>query len=93
MRVCRWALADSDASQYDIGPMFWHTRRGQSESRAEFKERWWHLWSTLVPVTIFQASDMCDLSPHNRTTGSIRTGTRSKAPGVVNTDCIYVSLP
>ena len=93
MRVCRWALADSDASQHDIGPVFWNMPKTESESRATFKERWWQMWSTLVPVTIFQSTEMCDLSPHNRATGSIRTGDASKAPGVVNTDCIYVSLP
>ena len=55
----------------------------------------WKVWENIIPVTRFMTSNMCDLSPHNRTQGCILNSSvcDSSLPGVVNTDFIYVYDP
>ena len=97
MRVCRWALSDSDMSQHGIGPMFWSILQSRSESREAFKARWVNMWDTMIPLTLFGRNEVCDLNPVNRATHELekyaRTLNHSTTPGVVNTDYIYMSFP
>ena len=93
MRVCRWACADSDASQHGIGPVFWSIRQNKNENRGAFKKRWWSMWKDMIPMTVFNSNDICDLSPHNRESCSIKNKKKSTKPGVVNMDYVYISHP
>lgn len=97
MRICRWALSDSDMSQHGIGPIFWSISQEPRETRDAFKKRWVRMWDTMIPVTIFGRNQMCDLNPVNRATHELekyaRTLNENSAPGVVNTDYIYMSVP
>ena len=95
LRICRWAVSDSDATQRGIGPMFWSIHQKPGESRESFKRQWQQMWEHLIPVTIFGRSEMCDLNPTNRPTHELEkyakiVGQNSK-PGVVNTDYIYIN--
>lgn len=95
MRVCRWALSDSDMSQHGIGPIFWSIKQQKDETRAAFKKRWLQMWDTMVPVTILGGSQVCDLNPVNRAPHELEkyamTLNEHTKPGVVNTDYIYMS--
>ena len=66
---------------------------------------WWKAWEKIVPVTIFgKDNDMCNLSPCNPTTGTIkrvhdavsrearaRHRGNDEAPGDLNVDLLYLS--
>ena len=96
MRVCRWALSDSDMTQHGIGPIFWSIRQSPNETRANFRRRWVKMWDTMIPVTIFERGKLCDLNPANRPTHELTRfekalGKANAEPGVVNTDYIYMS--
>lgn len=97
MRVCRWALSDSDMTQHGIGPMFWSVSQAPSEDRSVFKQRWVKMWDTMIPITIFGKNQLCDLNPVNRATHELEKYARAlgQTPqvGVVNTDYIYMSMP
>lgn len=97
LRVCRWALADSDMRQNGVGPMFWSLTQKKTESRPEFKTRWRKMWDDVVPVTIFGRSQLCDLNPVNRPSMDLERFAKKvrhvSTPGVVNTDYIYIHIP
>ena len=92
-RVCRWAVADSDGSRLGIGPVFWRMKRFPGESRQQFKQRWWDSFASMIPLTIFNRGDVCDLSPHNRPSGYVLQKNTSDKPGVTNSDFLYISVP
>lgn len=92
-RICRWAVADSDGSRLGIGPVFWRIRKEPHESNKEFKQRWWDSFASMIPLTLFNHGDVCDLSPHNRPTGYVLQKNVSDKPGVTNCDFLYVSMP
>lgn len=94
MRVCRWAVADSDASRHGIGPMFFQFRREPGECMADFSRRWWDSITNSIPVTVFERSTLCDLSPENRKTGYLQKKVKEDdRAGVVNSDFIYLHIP
>lgn len=97
LRYHRWALADSDAAQHGIGPMFWTLTRRPNEPAAAYAERWRRQWSTIIPTTNFARNNVCDLNPVNRPTHELERFARAighdETPGVVNTDYIYLHLP
>ena len=97
MRVCRYAMTDSDAAQHDIGPMFWMIRQRSGESRRAFKQRWRQMWVDMLPGILFSSGGVCDMNPVNRPTHELEQHARRqniKAPaGVVNTDYVYLHIP
>lgn len=97
MRVCRYAMTDSDAAQHDIGPMFWMICQRPGESRVAFKRRWRQMWVDMLPGILFSSNGVCDMNPVNRPTHELEQhgGRRtSKGPvGVVNTDYVYLHIP
>lgn len=99
MHVCRWALADSDASREGIGPMFWCIERRRGESPTQFRERWRAMWDIILPATNFGRSKVCDFNPTNRPTHDLETHNAARRrptnsrPGLVNPDYIYLHIP
>ena len=95
MRVCRWAMSDSDAAQHGIGPMFWSIQQRAGETRSAFRLRWRKMWDDVIPVTLFGNKQVCDFNPINRPTHELERFSRSLStkgrPGVVNTDFVYIS--
>lgn len=90
-----WAVCDSDAQRYGIGPI--HVSSCERD-----RDRWWKAWRSLVPVTFF-SEGMCDLSPQNRRVGDLvnpHTGRAQPAradaspdAGLTNVDFIFISRP
>lgn len=95
--ITKWALADSDASQHGIGPLFWDIPRHRGETRVQYKTRWIHSWDKLVPVTMFgsKREKFCTLSPNNSThlTTPTYSNSTNTPPGLVNPDYIYLHIP
>lgn len=96
LKVCRWACADSDACKYGLGPVYWKVSRLKSENIEDFIERWWNVWSKMIPITLFSSDSFCDFSPWNRSTCDLESKMKSKSctnfnAGVVNSDFIYIS--
>jgi hypothetical protein len=95
----KWAITDSDASRYGIGPV--HFKITDKESIN--KEKWWSNWRYMVPVTMFGNNRMCDLSPQNHPTKSLENmqssfrGSSSvrdnNIVGDLNADFIYFAPP
>lgn len=96
LRVRRWAVADSDAAQHGIGPVFWSLRKKKDETPEQLRDRWREMWHNLVPVTLFGNRQVCDMNPVNRCPHELVKYAGCKGvgakPGVVNTDYIYISL-
>jgi hypothetical protein len=93
-RVCRWSVSDSDQIRYGIGPLFWSLKRLNEETKHNFRKRWWDAFASMIPVTMMPGQNMCDSSPHNRSTNSLKfKEPTDDRPGVVNSDFIYVSDP
>lgn len=97
-KICRWAVADSDACREGIGPIIWKCKRRQKEHIQEFVQRWWELWGKMIPVTLFNSNSFCDFSPLNRSTCTLENKAKGNKPncndanaGVVNSDFIYIS--
>ena len=84
----RWAISDSDASMFGIGPI--HFCSNSPESRV--KSKWWSYWRHMIPLTIFgHQKSFCDLSPHNRPTGELENKPKVSDVGDLNLDLIYMS--
>jgi len=85
----RWAVSDSDASMFGIGPVHFHTNTTDCKQ----KEKWWSHWRHMIPLTIFGSQkSFCDLSPHNRPTGEFENKSTVSDVGDLNLDLIYVSF-
>lgn len=84
----RWAISDSDASMFGIGPVHFCTdAKCQND-----KEKWWSYWRHMIPLTIFGSQkSFCDLSPHNRPTGEFEGKPKVADVGDLNLDLIYIS--
>jgi len=85
----RWAISDSDASMFGIGPVHFCAKN----SKCKQKEEWWSYWRHMIPLTVFGSQkQFCDLSPHNRPTGELQHKPSSSDVGDLNLDLIYVNL-
>tara|TARA_B110000046_G_C13022479_1_gene411974 strand:- start:1058 stop:2233 length:1176 start_codon:yes stop_codon:yes gene_type:complete len=99
MDMCStWALSDSDATQHGVGPLYWSVRRAKGEDRTRFLRRWRSMWEDMVPATLFGDRQVCDLNPANRPTRELESyqrivNDRPSAPGVVNSDFIFLHTP
>ena len=85
----RWAVSDSDASMFGIGPVHFCTDIAESK----IKDKWWSYWRHMIPLTVFGSQkNFCDLSPHNRPTGEFENKPKVSDVGDLNLDLIYVSF-
>ena len=85
----RWAISDSDASMFGMGPVHFCTDTPNSN----LKNEWWSYWRHMIPLTIFGSQkNFCDLSPHNRPTGELQNKPKVSDVGELNLDLIYVNL-
>lgn len=85
----RWAVSDSDASMFGIGPIHFCAK----EEKCKQKDEWWSYWRHMVPLTVFgNQKQFCDLSPHNRPTGELENKPSTSDVGELNLDLIYISL-
>ena len=98
LNICKWACADADACREGISPMFWKIKKEKNESLKAFKDKWWSVWSKIIPVTLFNSNSFCDFSPHNRSSCTLEHNTKKNKPGcsdfnagVVNSDFLYIS--
>ena len=86
----RWAICDSDACMFGIGPIHFHS----DNSTCRSKDEWWSHWRHMVPVTIFGSKrNLCDLSPHNKPTGELENKPSNSLVGELNLDLIYYYEP
>jgi hypothetical protein len=84
----RWAISDSDASMFGMGPVHFCT---DSKCKKN-KDEWWSYWRHMIPLTVFGSQkSFCDLSPHNRPTGELENKPKVSDVGDLNLDLIYIS--
>ena len=97
-RCSTWALSDSDATMYDVGPMYWSVPRKKDEPVRTYLRRWRSMWTDMFPATLFAGEQVCDMNPTNRPTHELQNHGRAidddpSTAGVVNTDYIYMHIP
>jgi hypothetical protein len=88
----RWAITDSDASRFGIGPVHFHNTQKHATN-----VEWWNDWRFMVPVTIFGSDEMCNLSPQNRPQKELESlqpkfRGADDSLGQLNADFVYISV-
>lgn len=87
-------VSDADALYKGIGPLFWRTRRRDTDSDETYAKRWRRNWQKALPATRFGASQVCDFNPTNRPSKALEDQrTDDTHVGRVNVDYLYIHIP